>query len=139
MIAPSDPGTVRPPPIPSSYLGGRPLIIRPPGITLITVLVGLGAFFNFQDGISGLSFNIWLALFGLGMAVFQVLVAYGLWYMKSWGGLAAIVLYVVNIIVSGFMVLLVTDALLMTRFIGSLVTGGIIIYYVNSKRDLFVN
>ncbi|MFW9779569.1 MAG: zinc-ribbon domain-containing protein [Candidatus Heimdallarchaeota archaeon] len=134
-----DSDSIQPAQFPSRYMGRRPLYIRPAGITLITVLVGLGAVLNFQDGISGVSFNIWLALFSIGMAVFQVLVAYGLWYMKAWGGIAAILLYIVNILVSGFMALLVPDALIITRFIGSIVTGSIIIYYVNSKRDLFTN
>ncbi|MFW9853961.1 MAG: hypothetical protein ACFFFG_02840 [Candidatus Thorarchaeota archaeon] len=139
MSPTSESVSIQPAQFSSRYMGGRPLYIRPAGITFITVLVGLGAFLNFQDGISGVSLNIWLALFSIGMAVFQVLAAYGLWYMKAWGGITAIILYIVNIMVSGFMAFLVPNALIITRFIGSIVTGSIIIYYVNSKRDLFTN
>lgn len=122
------------------YLGGRPLSSRPTGITIITVLVGLGAVLNFFGGQSDLSLNVYLGMFSLGMAAFQIVVVYGLWYMKTWGGIAAIALYSFNILTAGVMAFLLDlQDIFITTFISSLVVGGIIIYYVNSKRGLFVN
>jgi hypothetical protein len=137
MSAPSDPGMAQPSHIPSSYLGGRPLIIRPPGITVLTVWVGWNALINFQGGITSFADDAILSLISLGIAVFQAFVAYGLWYMKSWGGIAAITSTILGILVEGIIVMQVPE--LLPAFVISLIIGFIIIYYVYLKQDLFVN
>jgi len=68
------------------YPGYYPKVARPTGISILTILIGIGLFVNAIDGISNLSMSPLLGMYSLGIAMFQIIVIYGLWNMKTWGG-----------------------------------------------------
>lgn len=140
---------------------------RPTGVTILTVLIALGILVNTADGIANLSLAPILGVYSLSIVLFQIFVVYGLWNMKTWSGYAAIILYCINILGAVFMAFFMLDTIvqmtidntfvpygfridkaatraavqgmLMMSLVMAVIIGGIVIAYVNSKKDLFVN
>ena len=66
---------------------------RPLGVIILCVLLGLGIVLNLGGKIllfPDFSYYHVLGIVGLGLLVFQILVVYGLFTMKTWGGKVAI-------------------------------------------------
>lgn len=151
-----------------SYANHQPSV-RPSGISVITTLVCIGAFFNLYDGLSFITIIPLLAVFNLGLAVLQLIVAYGIWKMKTWGANGASLLYVSTIIVSGVIAFILPEIIvgvvittisnslpygyeideaaidaiirssLLFSFFLVIAFGVIIVGYTHSRKDLFVN
>ncbi len=157
---------------------------RPTGVLVLCVLIGLGIVMNIGGKLlvfSDFSYVPILGIIDLSFVVLQILVAYSLFNMKSWGGIAAIGVYLINIaytfiIYVFFVDLIIERAIasspymeqlasnpiyvaifrdfkqttinsirlsistsLLSSFLISLIIGILILAYVYSKREFFVN
>ncbi len=140
---------------------------RPTGITIVSVLIALGIIGNLSDGVTSLNLIPVYGISCLMFVIFRIFAIYGLWNMKTWGGNAAIALYCISIVVSAIMTFTMLDMfveiaiqntevpygfridevatrqniqnMLTMALLIEVVLGGIVIAYVNSKKEYFVN
>lgn len=96
------------------------------GLSLLQGLVGLGGSILFGSPLGGI-----VGLIAIGLAVGELLVAWGLWGLQSWAWTAAV------LVVAGSLVLDVAGLLLGgAGFVPLVLSGGVLLYLL-SQRDRF--
>ena len=104
---------------------------RPLGVTIIAILVAIGAIFEIIAGVVGLAVFAPIGIFALIVGVISLFVAWGLWTLQPWAFWTVVIVEVIH---------LVQAILSMTRGqgtgIGDLVIPIIILLYLFLDRNV---
>ena len=129
---------------------------RPRGITILSLITTVVVTLNLLSGLGYLRINIILGGWILMVGIIGLIAVYGLWKLTSWGWQLTIVLYILNVISSGVISFVFRGDILsayelppdtaevymsavLFPFLLTIVIALIIISYVYSKRNHFVN
>jgi len=125
--------------------------VRPTGVTIIAILAIVGGIFSIVGGLGltflggvlggagaaageagGGMFGGLLALFGigtLGIGVAEVIVGWGLWGLKPWAWMVAVILFIANIALTVLTALGANSLISLSTLIGVAIPA-IILYYL---------
>ena len=137
---------------------------RPTGVTILTILIGLGLPLNIMNITTSFGMSPIIGLIEVTLIILQITSVFGLWNMKRWGANVAMGLYSFNIIYNAILSFVLSDLLadwawqeygtslpsqyksafvatfkttLMSQFFFALILSMIIIGYIYSKREFF--
>ena len=104
---------------------------RPLGVTIIAILVAIGAIFEIIGGLAALAFFAPIGIFALIVGIISLLVAWGLWTLQPWAFWLVVIVEAIHLVQAIFS---------MTRGqgtgVGDLVFPIIILLYLFHDRNV---